>query len=88
MSVASLTIPDDVLQDLAAEVLRARAKFPRNHNLNVALMEEIGEFAMAQLQDLGPNWIRREGIQAMAMIFRIISETDASLTIDAESTKK
>lgn len=88
MSIASITIPDDVVQDLASEVLRARAKFPNAYNLNAALLEEAGELAAAQMQQLGPQAIRKESIQVMAMAFRIMTEGDASLTLNDEAKQK
>lgn len=85
---ATMTIPVDVIEDLASEVLRARAKFPSAHNLNAALMEEIGELASAQMQQLGSSEIRKEAIQVMAVAFRIMTEGDQSLTLSAESKQK
>jgi len=76
--LATATIPIDVIEDLAAEVLRARAKFPNGYDLNMALMEEVGELAAAQLQHEPQQRIRREAIQVMAMAFRILSEGDAT----------
>lgn len=76
--LALLTIPSDVIEDLAAEVERARVKFPSGYDLNMALMEEVGELAAAQLQHESPQRIRREAIQVMAMAFRILDEGDAT----------
>jgi hypothetical protein len=87
--IATITIPEDVIEDLAAEVLRARAKFPRNRLLTVAALEELGELAAAQLQQLPKAEIRREAIQAMAILVRIITEGDATLEgLDAEASQK
>jgi NTP pyrophosphatase (non-canonical NTP hydrolase) len=84
--LATMVIPQDVIDDLAAEVQRARAKFPRNRALTVALMEEVGELAQAQLQQL-PT-VRKEAIQVMALAFRILSEGDASIPLDDEAKQK
>jgi len=86
--IATLTIPADVMEDLASEVLRARAKFPNHYNLNAALMEEIGELACAQMQQQGSAQIRKEAIQVMATAFRIMTEGDASLTLNDEAKQK
>lgn len=86
--LATLTIPEDVIEDFAAEVGRARAKFPKARNLNAALMEEVGELARAQMQQLGAASIRREAIQVMAVAFRIFTETDTSLIHDEETIQK
>lgn len=85
---ATLTIPEDVIEDLAAEVERARKKFPNHFNLNAALMEEMGELAAAQMQQLGAQQIRKEAIQVMAVAFRIMTEGDASLTVNDEAKQK
>jgi len=86
--IATLTIPEDVIEDLASEVLRAQQKFPNAYNLNAALMEEVGELASAQMQQLGDAAIRKEAIQVMAMAFRIMNEGDASLTLNDEAKQK
>lgn len=83
--LATLIIPEDVMSDLAAEVQWARDKFPHGYNLNAALMEECGELATAQMQNLGRAAIREEAIQVMAMAFRILDEGDASLTTGKEA---
>ncbi len=81
----------ETMQNLAveieAELTRARAKFPRGYNLNMALQEESGEFASAQMQQLGAAEIRKEGIQVIAMVVRIIEEGDASLIVNSETVQ-
>lgn len=74
--------------ELQAEVGRARAKFPRNANLNLALQEEVGELARAQLQGEDRDRIRREALQVMGLCVRIMEEGDASLTMDEQSMQK
>jgi hypothetical protein len=85
MMLATLMIGEDVIEDLAAEVMRARAKFPSHLNLNTALMEEMGELACAQMQQHGAAAIRKEAIQVMATAYRIMTEGDASLTLNDEA---
>lgn len=85
---AELTIPRSVYEDLAAEVERARAKFPGHYNLNAALLEECGELACTQMQQLGPAALYREAIQVMAVAYRIMTEGDASLTLNDEAKQK
>ena len=85
MMLATLTIPEDVIEDLAAEVRFARSKFPGGYNLNAALMEECGELVTAQMQQLGNEHVRLEAIQVMALAFRIMTEGDASLTLNDEA---
>ena len=87
--LATMTIPVSVIEDLAAEVMRARTKFPRNRLLTVAALEELGELAAAQLQQRPKAEIRREAIQVMAMMVRIITETDETLEgLDEEARQK
>lgn len=44
-------VPDDLtIQAVRAEVVRARLKFPKNHVMLAALMEEFGELANALLE--------------------------------------
>lgn len=85
--LATLTIPEDIIEDISAEILRARAKFPGAYNLNTALMEEVGEFASAQMQGRSAD-VRKEGIQVISTVLRIMLEGDQSLVMTAESTQK
>ena len=86
--LATLIIPVDVIEDLAAEIARAQQKFPSAFNLNAALLEEAGELACAQMQQRGEVAIRKEAIQVMAVAFRIMTEGDASLTLNDEAKQK
>lgn len=85
--LATLTISESLIEDISAELLRARAKFPGAFNLNVALMEEMGEFAAAQLQGRAAD-VRKEGIQVISTVLRILLEGDQSLTMTTESMQK
>src|SRR5688572_3298896 len=84
MAAMLLNFDKTIIEDLSAEVLRARNKFPSAYNLNFALIEEVGELMSAQMQkpsdeDLIPYYkmnIRSEAIQVMAMCIRIIEEGD------------
>lgn len=78
----------NIATELQAELDRARAKFPNGYNLNAALMEEVGELASAQMQQLGWMAIRKEAIQVMAVAVRIMEEGDASLTLNPEAAQK
>jgi hypothetical protein len=59
---------------LREELSRARAKFPGNRRLFVALAEEVGELAKALLQR-DPEW-RKEALQVACVAIRIFEETD------------
>ena len=66
------------LEDLAVEILRARAKFPGNRFLLAALMEEVGELAQAMLQGKSDAEIKTEAIQVACVALRIFEEKDAT----------
>lgn len=63
---------------ISAETIRARTKFPGNRLLTVALAEEVGELARAQLQGQSTERITAEAVQVCAVAVRIIEEGDAS----------
>jgi NTP pyrophosphatase (non-canonical NTP hydrolase) len=62
------------LIDVAAEVTRARAKFPSSRFLLTALMEEVGELAKAVLQKRPKDECRREAMQVACVAIRIMEE--------------
>lgn len=70
----------ELLDQIESEVERARAKFPDANHLNIALMEETGELAQAQLQH-GPRSeeAKGEAVQVIAVAIRIIQEGDRDL---------
>lgn len=72
-----MQVNDDSLLDVRREVERARSKFPGNHKLLAALMEEVGELAQAMLQKKDPHDIAKEAIQVAAVAIRILEEGDA-----------
>ena len=80
---------DDLTQDaIAAEVFRARLKFPKNRNLLPALMEEVGELAQAFLQRKPKDEIEKEAIQVACVAIRILEEGCPEFdAIDAEGSK-
>lgn len=61
---------------IAAEVIKARLKFPGNRFVFTALVEEVGELARAIIQRKDRDAIEREAIQVAAMCVRIIEEGD------------
>lgn len=65
------------LDEICAEVGRARTKFPDNQKLLAALMEEVGELAAAMLQRKDPAAVRKEAIQVAAVAVRLIEEGDS-----------
>ncbi len=69
----------ELAKEINDELARAKAKFPKNKNLTVALMEEVGELAQAELQSQSHDSIKGEAIQVIALCLRIIEEGDASI---------
>ena len=63
------------------ELKRARAKYPFNIHMMVALTEEVGELAQALLEHgSGSERVREEAIQVACVAVRIIEEGDADFT--------
>ena len=84
---------EQFIQDVIAEIARARAKFPGNSIMLVALMEEVGELAQAALhirEDKHNEWgrVHEEAVQVAVMAMRMATEGDASVaTPTAENCK-
>lgn len=72
---------------LTAELKRARAKFPANAKLTVALMEEVGELAQALLQGKAKDEIVKEALQVACVAVRIAEEGDSDFASDKEWSK-
>jgi hypothetical protein len=68
---------ENVLIQIAEEVIRAREKFPGNRFLLAALVEEVGELAEA-IGNKDPISIGVEAVQVCAVAVRIIEEGDAT----------
>jgi hypothetical protein len=60
------------------EILRARLLYPSCEGVGMAMLEEVGEVANACL-DEPRDAIIKEGIQACAMVARLVLEGDPSL---------
>lgn len=78
---------ESLIRRIRDELVFARKKFPGRRHLTVALLEEAGELAKAQLQRKRREEIEKEAIQVIAMAIRILSEGDADLedVTDAEA---
>jgi len=84
----SVKAPDELtLTAVAAEVMRARIKFPGNRFLLAALTEEVGELARALLQKKPKDELERECLQVAALAVRLCEEGDAAFAdiTDAEA---
>ncbi len=73
---------ESTLDAIAAEVMRARDKFPGTRFLLAALVEEVGELAEA-VASKNPDEIKKEAVQVCAVAVRLIEEGDAT-TYNAE----
>lgn len=73
---------------ITAELANARTKFPKATNLTVALLEEAGELAQAQLQGLSKDKIIKEAVQVAVIAIRIAEEGDQSLVNLASDERK
>lgn len=77
------------LHAVAAEVTRARTKFPGGRYLLAALTEEVGELAQALLQGKPKDEIEKEAIQVACVAIRIIEEGCPEFAdLSAEERKK
>lgn len=64
--------------DVAAELDRARAKFPGDRIMTIALAEEFGELAKAMLDEPGAN-VWKEAVQTAVMAARVAIDGDSSV---------
>lgn len=67
-----------MMNEIAGELERARAKFQSSDLAMVALMEEVGELARALL-DESPDRVRAEAVQVAAMAIRVATEGDPTI---------
>ncbi|QEA09758.1 peptide chain release factor 1 [Pseudomonas phage Iggy] len=76
------SVPDDVetfLDEVRAELLRARSKFPGDRIMTIALAEEFGELCKAVLDEPAAN-VRKEAVQTAVMAARVVLDGDGSVT--------
>jgi hypothetical protein len=66
------------LAEVRAEILRARAKFPGDRVVTVALAEEFGELCKAVLDESAAN-VRKEAVQTATMRARLALDGDGSV---------
>jgi NTP pyrophosphatase (non-canonical NTP hydrolase) len=69
-----------VMTEIAAELARARAKFPGANVTMLALMEEVGELAKATFEESRAA-VRKEAVQVAVMAIRVILDGDATLSL-------
>lgn len=66
------------LEEVRAELVRARAKFPGDRIMTVALAEEFGELAKAVLDEPAAR-VRMEAVQTAVMAARVVLDGDGSV---------
>lgn len=69
---------DAFLAEVAAELKRARAKFPGDRIMTIALAEEFGELCKAVLDESAEN-VRKEAVQTAVMACRVAIDGDGSV---------
>jgi hypothetical protein len=69
---------EQFLSEVHAELLRARAKFPGDRIMTIALAEEFGELCKAVLDEPAAN-VRKEAIQTAVMCARVVLDGDGSV---------
>lgn len=77
-AVRQATAEEVFLAQVLDEVLRARAKFPGDRVMGLALAEEFGELIKAVL-DESPERVRKEAVQTAAMCVRLVLDGDGSV---------
>lgn len=79
---AQHSVSDDVesfLDEVRAELVRARSKFPGDRIMTIALAEEFGELCKAVLDEPAEN-VRKEAVQTAVMAARVVLDGDGSVT--------
>lgn len=69
---------DAFLAEVRGELIRARAKFPGDRIMTIALAEEFGELAKAILDEPAAN-VRKEAVQTAVMAARVVLDGDGSV---------
>lgn len=69
---------DLFLAEVRAELVRARAKFPGDRIMTIALAEEFGELCKAILDEPAAN-VRKEAVQTAVMAARVVLDGDGSV---------
>ncbi|MBS7810503.1 hypothetical protein [Roseococcus pinisoli] len=66
------------IRDMAAELRRARAKFPGDRIMTIALAEEFGELCKAMLEE-SAEAVWKEAVQTAVMAARVAIDGDSSV---------
>lgn len=74
----ALTAERQLIEEVLAELVRARTKFPGDNVTTLALMEEVGELATATFEESAIR-VRKEAVQVACMAMRVVLDGDATL---------
>lgn len=75
-AIKSARFPERKLaDDILAELVRARTKFPGKNVTFAALVEEVGELATATFEE-GRERVRKEAVQVAVMAMRMVLDGD------------
>ncbi len=69
---------EDFLDQVRAELTRARALFPGDRIMTLAMAEEVGELVKAVLDEPAAN-VRKEAVQTAVMAARVVLDGDGSV---------
>lgn len=70
---------EHLIEEIIAELARARAKFPGDNATLAALMEEVGELAKAMMEE-SRHAVRKEAVQVAVMAMRVVLDGDATMS--------
>lgn len=73
-----LTPEEELVQEILAELTRARTKFPGYNVTTLALVEEVGELATAVFSEEAAR-VRSEAVQVAVMAMRVVLDGDRTL---------
>lgn len=69
---------ETLIEEIIAELARARAKFPGDNATFHALTEEVGELAKAMMEE-PRHAVRKEAVQVAVMAMRVVLDGDATM---------
>lgn len=70
-----MTPEQELIEQISAELKRARKKFPGKNVTFAALVEEVGELATATFEE-SRDRVRKEAVQVAVMAMRMVLDGD------------